>query len=218
MRQNTQGKWPNRTRESLRRFSPSVVLQARDTTNGSGILGRVLSEAESVISQHKNWAGQARLETALEEIISVLAVARRRFAAPAIYVSGPMSGLPNLNMEAFNEAEQKLRKAGWPDVRNPAGLAVNLYKNLPRGLYLRADLRQLLDCHVIFLLRGWEKSKGARLEALIADEVGMGRIYEEKNEARTNDTKRVNQALRQAIHHEPHDGMAQGKKTGDKKH
>ena len=118
-------------------------------------------------------------------------------------------------MEAFNDAENKLRKAGWSDIRNPARLAVNEYENLPRSLYLRSDLRQLLDCQAILLLRGWEKSKGARLEALIADEVGIRRVYEKETKRTSDYTERVNHALREAIHNEAPHGVGQGKKTGD---
>ena len=197
----------------MRRFSPSVVLRQRDTTSGFGQLERVLSGAESVISRNKVWG--IRSESALEEIICVLKETRKRLKAPAIYISGPMTGLPNLNTGAFNDAEDKLRKAGWADIRNPARLAVNEYENLPRSLYLRSDLRQLLDCQAILLLRGWEKSKGARLEALIADEVGIRRVYEKETKGKSNHTERVNYALHQAIHNPTHDCVGQGKKTGD---
>ena len=213
MKPNTQGRWPRRIRTSLRRFSPSVVLRARDTTTGTGMLERVLYGAESVISRNKVWG--IRSESALEEIICVLKETRKRLKAPAIYISGPMTGLPNLNTEAFNDAEDKLRKAGWSDIRNPARLAVNEYENLPRSLYLRSDLRQLLDCQAILLLRGWEQSKGARLEALIADEVGIRRVYEKETKGKSNHTERVNHALHQAIHNPTHECVGQGKKTGD---
>jgi len=213
MKPNTQGQWRRRTNRSLRRFSPSVVLRARDTMTGTGTLERVLSGAESVISRNKVWG--VKSESALEEIICVLKETRKRLKAPAIYISGPMTGLPNLNMEAFNDAEDKLRKAGWSDIRNPARLAVNEYENLPRSLYLRSDLRQLLDCQAILLLRGWERSKGARLEALIADEVGIRRVYEKETKRTSDHTERVNHALHQAIHNPTHECVGQGKKTGD---
>ena len=217
MKRNTQGRWRRRTRTSWRRFSPSVVLPRRDIMIGGGVISRVLSGAEGLISRNKVW-GETISEAALEEIIGVLKEARKKLRAPAIYISGPMTGLPNLNMEAFNEAERKLRKAGWSDIRNPARLAVNEYENLPRSLYLRSDLRQLLDCQAILLLRGWQRSKGARLEALIADEVGIRRLYEIKKDKTNDHTKRVNHALNQAIHHPTHECLGEGKKTGDQRH
>ena len=218
MRRNTQGRWRRRTRTSWRRFSPSVVLRVSGTTTGTGLLRQVLHGAEGLISRHKVWGLESLSETALEEVIGVLKEARKKLRAPAIYISGPMTGLPNLNMEAFNEAERKLRKAGWSDIRNPARLAVNEYENLPRSLYLRSDLRQLLDCQAILLLRGWQRSKGARLEALIADEVGIRRLYEIKKDKTNDHTKRVNHALNQAIHHPTHECLGEGKKTGDQRH
>jgi len=214
MKANTQGKWPRRTKTSWRRFSPSVVLAPSPTTTGIGTLWRVLQGAEGVISRNKVWGLGDRSEAALEEVISVLKEARKKLKAPAIYISGPMTGLPNLNMGAFNEAERKLRKAGWSDIRNPARLAVNEYENLPRSLYLRADLRQLLDCQAVLLLRGWQKSKGARLEVLIADEVGIRRVYEEKNQSRSNDTKHTNRALHEAIHHTDASCVGEVKEAG----
>lgn len=181
---------------------------------GTGLLKQVLQGAEGLISRHKAW-GWMVSETALEEVIGVLKEARKKLKAPAIYISGPMTGLPNLNTEAFNHAEEKLRRAGWSDIRNPARLAVNEYENLPRSLYLRSDLRQLLDCQAIFLLRGWQKSRGARLEVLIADEVGIRRVYEEKNQARSDDTKHTNRALHQAVHHTDAPCVGKEQKTGD---
>jgi len=40
-------------------------------------------------------------------------------AAKRIYISGPMTGLPEHNFPAFHAAAERLRKAGW-EVNNPA--------------------------------------------------------------------------------------------------
>ena len=39
--------------------------------------------------------------------------------------------------------------------------------------HMRADIRQLLDCEEIFMLDGWERSDGARLEWTIAFRLGF---------------------------------------------
>lgn len=44
------------------------------------------------------------------------------------------------------------------------------------GLAMRSDLRALLDCDAIYMLPGWSRSRGARLEARVARACGL-RIF-----------------------------------------
>lgn len=87
-----------------------------------------------------------------------------------IYVSGPMTGLPELNFPAFHAAAAALRAAGF-EVINPAEHEEAPGKTWAE--YLRKDIRLLMDCDAVALLPGWEQSKGARLERHIAIELGM---------------------------------------------
>lgn len=87
-----------------------------------------------------------------------------------IYVSGPMTGLPELNFPAFHAAAKMLREQGH-QVRNPA--EVGEEPGLQWEDYMRKDLRLLCDCTAIYLLPGWEKSKGAHLELHIAHRLGL---------------------------------------------
>lgn len=83
-----------------------------------------------------------------------------------IYVSGPMSGLPNNNVPAFNAAAKKLRAKGFRVV-NPAALD----DGEPCKTWeecLRRDLRELTKCTDIATLPGWTKSRGALLELHVA--------------------------------------------------
>jgi hypothetical protein len=86
------------------------------------------------------------------------------------YVSGPMTGLPDMNFPAFHSAALELRRRGH-DVVSPAETG------LPWGLewdeYLRHDIGLLCECDTIVLLQGWHRSKGSRLEHHIALELGM---------------------------------------------
>lgn len=86
-----------------------------------------------------------------------------------LYLSGPMSGLPDFNFPAFTAACASLRQHGYT-VRSPhekdgegqAGDAAYIE-------YLRADISLLLECRGgIVLLPGWPRSKGATLELSIA--------------------------------------------------
>jgi hypothetical protein len=42
------------------------------------------------------------------------------------------------------------------------------------------DIRQLMTCDAIYMLKGWEKSKGASLEHHIAKELGLEIYYDRK--------------------------------------
>ena len=87
-----------------------------------------------------------------------------------IYISGPMSSLPNLNRDAFVAAAAKLRGLGYTVV-NPA-------ETDPPGEptweeCMRADIRDMMACTHLALLPGWENSRGATLEVHIAEALGM---------------------------------------------
>ena len=89
-----------------------------------------------------------------------------------IYISGPMSGIKNFNYESFAEAESRLRHLG--EVVNPAKIepSVKTWEG-----YMRADIKALVDCDAVYVLPGWENSKGARIEIAIAVGLGMD-IYD----------------------------------------
>lgn len=87
-----------------------------------------------------------------------------------IYIAGPMTGLPGLNFPAFHAAAALLRKAGHT-VINPA--EINPDVTMAWHECMRADIAQLVTCDVIYLLPGWQASKGATLEHHIAERLGM---------------------------------------------
>ena len=87
-----------------------------------------------------------------------------------IYISGPMTGLPDFNRKAFNTAEDALRMRGY----NPLNPARNgLPENSTYEEHMRADLRMLLEADAVAVLPGWEQSKGAQLETRLAAFLGM---------------------------------------------
>ena len=91
-----------------------------------------------------------------------------------VYISGPMTGLPELNFPTFREAANELRRLGW-EVVNPAELQIEA--GATWEACMRADIKALCDCDTIALLPGWEKSKGAHLELHIAHRLGMEVSY-----------------------------------------
>nr|WP_314532349.1 DUF4406 domain-containing protein [uncultured Pseudomonas sp.] len=86
-----------------------------------------------------------------------------------IYLSGPMTGLPGLNFPVFAAMTASLRDNGHR-VTNPAEI------NPDGGSWndcMRRDIVALMYCDTVATLPGWEHSKGARLEVLIAERLGM---------------------------------------------
>lgn len=87
-----------------------------------------------------------------------------------IYISGPMSGLPDLNFPAFHAAAELLRGAGY-DVVNPAELNPDPGKTWRECMSV--DIKALCDCDAVAVLPGWDKSRGAMLELDIARRLEM---------------------------------------------
>lgn len=83
-------------------------------------------------------------------------------SANAVYIAGPMSGLPEFNYPAFALAASLWRANGY-EVLNPAE---NFMGDTSREYreYIRADLDMLLKADAIALLPGWQQSRGARYE------------------------------------------------------
>lgn len=80
-----------------------------------------------------------------------------------IYLSGPMTGIPDHNFPAFHEWAARLRAQGH-EVVSPAELS----EGKTWVECLRVDIRELCGCDAIALMPGWEASKGANLELHVA--------------------------------------------------
>lgn len=94
-----------------------------------------------------------------------------------IYIAGPMRGIPGYNFAKFNAWAKTLRSEGWT-VINPAELS-EAYGNPKEDdimtLVLMDHELEIIrrSCNAIFLLRGWERSKGARAELNRAIDCGL---------------------------------------------
>ena len=136
---------------------------------GGGALGWAF--ARHFIAEKVRQMGQILLgKQDLRCIFSMLEVMQARQGAKRVYLSGPMSGLPELNYPTFHFKAAELRARGW-HVENPAENPAPPCGSW-RG-YMRMALWQLVSCEAIYLLPGWEGSKGARLEYSIAQSLGL---------------------------------------------
>lgn len=85
-----------------------------------------------------------------------------------VYLSGKMTGEPDLGRALFNKAAKKLEAEGIT-VINPA--------MLPEGLkpeaYMPICLEMMRWADVVAMLPGWTESQGARLERAFAKYLGI---------------------------------------------
>ena len=93
----------------------------------------------------------------------------------AVYLSGPMTGMPDFNRAAFEKAEEECWLSGAIGVFNPKTF---IGKGLPYELCMKSDLKALFGlCEqaevVMVQLPGWRKSRGARLEHAVAEACGI---------------------------------------------
>ena len=88
-----------------------------------------------------------------------------------IYLSGPMTGIPDWNYPAFHAAANQLRHAGHV-VFSPAENFEGDTKR-DRAEYMRKDIEAVLWAEAVAVLPGWYASKGAALEVAIARELGL---------------------------------------------
>ncbi|MGT3827036.1 DUF4406 domain-containing protein [Enterobacter kobei] len=97
--------------------------------------------------------------------------AMQHFLTPSsskVYIAGPMTGLPDYNRDAFFRAEAELIHHGHT-VLNPAVLS----DRLTQHQYMDICLAMLRSADSIYLLRGWEQSRGAKAEKAMAEKLGM---------------------------------------------
>lgn len=91
-----------------------------------------------------------------------------------IYISGPMTGIEDLNYPAFNKADELLKRQGY-DTFNPA--KINGKDDWDWQDYMKPCIKAIPDCTHILLLAGWEDSRGAKIELNIARTLGLEVIF-----------------------------------------
>lgn len=115
--------------------------------------------------------------------------------AVRVYLAGPMTGIPQFNFPAFDEAADRLRALGI-DVQSPAEMddpatrtaALASPDGSPGsgsangetwGDFLARDVKLIADGDIdeIRVLPGWQRSRGARLETFIANRLCGIPIY-----------------------------------------
>ena len=99
----------------------------------------------------------------------------------AIYVSGPVTKNENAK-EQFEEADALLRKLGHIPL-NPIRIdAPHPFKKGKWLYYMRKSVELLMKSDAIYLLSGWEKSSGAKIEFDLCVRLGIPVYFESMKE------------------------------------
>lgn len=104
---------------------------------------------------------------------------KRKRTKALVFLSGPMSGLPNSNFRAFDRAKISLLQQGysvWSPADHDRVQGFDGTGPVPAGFYqkaIRADIEALANCDFIYLLDGWNNSRGSRLEYDFAMAAGI---------------------------------------------
>jgi hypothetical protein len=103
-----------------------------------------------------------------------------------IYISGPITGMPNLNREAFEQEAERIRTMGNTPI-NPHLFCKGIEESYPwdtmtEDQQWRAYMVQCIrvmhcwEIDAIHLLPGWENSRGAVIEEMIAEAMNIERV------------------------------------------
>jgi len=110
---------------------------------------------------------------------------------PQIYIAGPMSGIKDHNKPAFIEGEKEMialfQEKGGCHIFNPISHEASLMvqNGLVRDTQTAYRMCMGIDCNYlcktathIYMLRGWEQSKGAMAEWTLAKCLDLMILYQ----------------------------------------
>jgi hypothetical protein len=103
---------------------------------------------------------------------------------PLIYIAGSITGIEDFKAR-FEQAKVEVAQLGYEPV-SPCDVTKPFPDTGAKEIWLacmKLDIPALLNCDGIYLLRGWENSRGARLEKLIADGLDMLVLYQAEDPA-----------------------------------
>lgn len=93
-----------------------------------------------------------------------------------VYISGAIAHHDiGERKRAFAAAETELKKLGMEPV-NP--FRNGLPEDADWRQHMRVDIGLLLSCGYVYMLKGWELSKGAKLELDVASSCGIKVLFE----------------------------------------
>ena len=98
-----------------------------------------------------------------------------------IYIAGPMRNIQDNNFPAFYAAEKELESRKIWNPVNPARMDDELYADKEAIDYkeaMKRDLEEVFKCDAMYMLNGWSKSQGARVEHELAVYLNLYIMYQ----------------------------------------
>tara|TARA_R110000782_G_scaffold102791_7_gene190229 strand:+ start:10203 stop:10538 length:336 start_codon:yes stop_codon:yes gene_type:complete len=93
-----------------------------------------------------------------------------------VYLSGAISNRTPAEAKAhFKEVQNQLTGAGYTVV-NPMVIETNDWFE-----GMKQCIKKLVDCNYVFMLNGWQDSRGALIERTLAMELNIPVVYEDKD-------------------------------------
>ncbi len=93
-----------------------------------------------------------------------------------VYISGPITGCSNYH-DKFEAAQKGLESQGL-DVVNPANLDKIMPPSATHSEFMKICIPLLELCDCIYMLEGWQESKGAQIEFEYAYEHRLAITFE----------------------------------------
>ena len=92
------------------------------------------------------------------------------------YISGKISGLPKeIYIQLFEQAKKEVIDAGFEPV---SPIEIDHNGAVSWEDFMRNDIKQLMDCQAIYVLRNWRDSHGAKVEVELANILGFLVIHQ----------------------------------------
>lgn len=109
----------------------------------------------------KDTFNRSRKGTSREPIVEISYSTKQKIK---VYIAGSITGTTANHKQRSEEAETQLRRLGFEPI-NPDKLPENVkYKDA-----IKEGIKKLQECDAIYLIPGWEVSKGANLEKHFAE-------------------------------------------------
>lgn len=92
------------------------------------------------------------------------------------YISGKISGLPDMNKPKFAAAEALLLSYGYK-VINPHTICNDIHPGAEWNVFMKRCIKHLPDADIVFLLDDWQASEGSVIESVTAHQLGIQVVF-----------------------------------------